>query len=286
MSEESKPARRLKKRWIALAIAALCVGALGAWFRIAYRVYQVPSKAMEPTLRGDPDAGDRILVDVASVGSRPLRRWDVVVFRYPHRRSRLFVSRVAGLPGERIAIREGRLLVDGGPAERPAELDSISYTNLGILEEGREIRVPEGRFFVLGDNSGNARDGRMWQRFTIHLEDGGAIHGELLQGIRDANPAMGPDGESLALVDSDGDARTIPVLSVRRVEIRPCFHRSDPSALRRLASALNAAGEPILPEWTPELALADPEVATVAESDLIGFATRIVTPFDRAGAIR
>lgn len=81
---------------MALVIRHFCVEA-----------FEIPTRSMEPTLHGAQDhdnVGDRILVDKSAyLFTRP-QRWDVMVFRYPLDRSRNFIKRLIGLPGERLRI--------------------------------------------------------------------------------------------------------------------------------------------------------------------------------------
>ena len=81
-----------------------------------------------------------------------LRRFDVVLCRYPNRRQ-LFVKRIVALPGERVAIEEGRLLVDGAPVEEPASLRPVRRD---MVE--RQLGVDE--YFVMGDNLPASHDSR------------------------------------------------------------------------------------------------------------------------------
>src|ERR1700720_4474316 len=94
--------------------------------------YYVPSGSMEPTLQ----IGDELLATKYPYGyssaSLPVfvtlpdtqrvlgalpRRGDIVVFRWPGDRSQIWVKRVVGLPGDRIAMRGGRLWINGRPVE-------------------------------------------------------------------------------------------------------------------------------------------------------------------------
>lgn len=81
---------------MALVIRHFCVEA-----------FEIPTRSMEPTLWGAEDhggIGDRILVDKSAYLFTGPNRWDVVVFRYPLDRSRNFIKRLVGLPGERLRI--------------------------------------------------------------------------------------------------------------------------------------------------------------------------------------
>ena len=80
------------------------------------------------------------------------RRFDVVICRYPGRRG-LFVKRVAGLPGERIALEEGVLQIDGAPVEEDFALRRGRRTM-------EERALGPGEYFVLGDNRPCSRDSR------------------------------------------------------------------------------------------------------------------------------
>ena len=80
---------------MALVIRHFCVEA-----------FEIPTRSMEPTLHGAQDhkVGDRILVDKSAYLFTDPKRWDVVVFRYPLDRSRNFIKRLVGLPGEQLRI--------------------------------------------------------------------------------------------------------------------------------------------------------------------------------------
>ena len=81
-----------------------------------------------------------------------LRRFDVVLCRYPHRRQ-IFVKRIVALPGERVAIEEGVLMIDGMPVEEPRSLRPVRRDML-------ERRLGKDEYFVLGDNRPSSRDSR------------------------------------------------------------------------------------------------------------------------------
>ena len=120
--------------------------------------FKIPSGSMRPTLI----EGDRILVNKFLYRVRPPRRGDIIVFRYPDDLKRPFIKRLAAFGGERVEIRDGRLVVDGQPVEEGA-LAAIRYANQGVYgAAGDAVTVPEDSFFVLGDNSGSSHDSRFW----------------------------------------------------------------------------------------------------------------------------
>ncbi|MBI1732081.1 MAG: signal peptidase I [Gammaproteobacteria bacterium] len=154
--------------------------------------FRIPSGSMMPTLL----IGDFILVNKYQYGirlpvlntlvmenTRP-RRGDIVVFRYPEDPSVPFIKRVVGVPGDHIIYRDKSLFVNGelmpqeadgqggeaveggGPLLRQSE--SLGRIRHGILVDpyrlgpAADTVVPEGHYFVMGDNRDNSRDSRYW----------------------------------------------------------------------------------------------------------------------------
>ncbi|MCL4460794.1 MAG: signal peptidase I [Nitrospirae bacterium] len=135
------------------------------------QAFRIPSGSMIPTL----DVGDQILVSKFSYGIRsPFsdhywihfagpRRGDVVVFRYPKDESKDFIKRVIGLPGDRIEVRQKKVFVNGKPLSEPY----VQYLQPFVTDEPtrdvlKEIVVPPGDYFVMGDNRDDSYDSRFW----------------------------------------------------------------------------------------------------------------------------
>jgi len=114
---------------------------------------KVEGTSMQPHLSDQ----ERIFVNKFLYHFSEIERRDIVVFWYPKEPNKSFIKRVVGLPGEKIEIRQGRVLVDGVEQDEwyvlPEYFDSHSY---GPKE------VPEGSFFVLGDHRNSSNDSRHW----------------------------------------------------------------------------------------------------------------------------
>ncbi len=115
---------------------------------------KIPSESMENTIM----TGDRIFGNrLAYMFSDP-QRYDIVIFKYPDDETQLYIKRVIGLPGETVEIREGKVYIDG--SDTPLDDSFTPETPLGNYGP---YTVPEGCYFMLGDNRNYSKDSRFWQ---------------------------------------------------------------------------------------------------------------------------
>ena len=121
----------------------------------------VPSESMEKTIMtGDRFFGNRL----AYLFDDP-ERFDIVVFKYPDDESQLFVKRVIGLPGETVEIKDGKVYING--SETPLDDSFTPETPTG--DYGPYV-VPEGSYFMLGDNRNHSGDSRFWKQPYVEKE--------------------------------------------------------------------------------------------------------------------
>ena len=106
---------------------------------------------------------ERVLLPVRSI-----HRGDIVVFKYPDEPDRDFIKRVIGLPGETVELKAKKVYIDGHPLDEPyvhflePASDSQEVTQFDVRERYGPVRVPEGHYFVMGDNRDNSQDSRYW----------------------------------------------------------------------------------------------------------------------------
>jgi signal peptidase I len=154
------------------------------------QAFQIPSPSMENTLL----IGDYLLVNKLCYGGggfadffmpyRKVRTGDIVVFHYPVNPSQHFVKRVVGVPGDRLRLINKKVYVNGIPLNEPyahfsrpsddmfrdnfPRTDMLSgptpewWVQMRKLVEDGELIVPEGNYFVMGDNRDNSYDSRYW----------------------------------------------------------------------------------------------------------------------------
>lgn len=122
--------------------------------------YKIPTGSMKPTFM----EGDRIFVDKVSYRFHTPERGDIIVFKYPQDKKKDFVKRLVGLPGEKVMIQDGKLIVDGRILDENPFALYYYYNRLDWQygKEGLTIVVPPEHYFVLGDNSAQSSDSRNW----------------------------------------------------------------------------------------------------------------------------
>jgi signal peptidase I len=108
---------------------------------------EIISSSMEPTL----SIGDRII----SVRVENFKRQDIVTFYPPEGKKEILTKRIIGLPEERLKIENGYVYINGRKIEEPYIKEKPNY-------EIEEIKIPTGKYFILGDNRNLSEDSSIW----------------------------------------------------------------------------------------------------------------------------
>lgn len=152
--------KQIKEIFEWILILALAVVAAMLINRYVIIKAEVPTGSMEHTIEVD----DCILgLQLAYVFTDP-QRGDVVIFPYPDNPETTYVKRVIGLPGETVEIKNGYVYIDGNPIEEP-------YLKEEMRGEYGPYVVPEGSYFMLGDNRNSSQDSRKWKNTYLKEED-------------------------------------------------------------------------------------------------------------------
>jgi signal peptidase I len=147
--------------YVVLAVVAIAVALLIQAFLV--KPYRIPSESMEDTLL----IGDRVLVDRISWRFSEPERGDIVVFHPPFA-GPVLIKRIVGMPGDQLSLRDGAVYVNGEPLDEPYVRigDKGSPEPTDPFDNGlpwslqEPYTVPDGNFFVMGDNRTDSGDSR------------------------------------------------------------------------------------------------------------------------------
>lgn len=156
-------------------VEAIVIAILIAFFirTFVVQAFKIPSGSMKPTLL----VGDHILVNKFIYGVKmpflrntilPFRnpkRGDIVVFIYPEDRSKDFIKRVVGVPGDTLEIRDKRIFLNGLPYNDGHGVYEDPLIIPGAIQPRDNfgpITVPSESLFVMGDNRDQSYDSRFW----------------------------------------------------------------------------------------------------------------------------
>jgi signal peptidase I len=165
-----------KKSQVREMFESICVAVILAFFvrTFVVQAFKIPSGSMEPNLL----IGDHLLVNkfVAAptltkvedtlLPIETIRRGDIIVFKHPKMPERDLIKRTIGLPGETIELRDRRVYVNGQPLDEPYA--HFLFKDLADVPAGDvrrnfgPVTIPQGQYFMMGDNRDNSEDSRYW----------------------------------------------------------------------------------------------------------------------------
>jgi signal peptidase I len=161
---------------------SICVAVILALFvrTFVVQAFKIPTGSMENNLL----IGDHLLVNKfvfaptmsglenTMLPIDPISRGDIVVFKYPEEPERDFIKRTIGLPGETIELRNKKVYINNSPLDEPyvhflfpPDESDEGGTEAGDFDVRRNygpVVVPDGHYFMMGDNRDNSQDSRYW----------------------------------------------------------------------------------------------------------------------------
>jgi len=160
---------------------SICIAVILALFvrTFVVQAFKIPTGSMEKNLL----IGDHLLVNKFVFAPTmsglermllpidPVRRGDILVFKYPQDPERDFIKRVIGLPGETLEVRNKKVFINGKPLAEPyvhflfpPEERAPGDVNFDLSEKSDygPVNVPAGHYFMMGDNRDNSEDSRYW----------------------------------------------------------------------------------------------------------------------------
>ena len=165
-------------------VEAIVIAVLLALFirTFVVQAFKIPSGSMLPTLQ----IGDHLLVNKFIYGLKipfsgtllvPFKtpdHGDIIVFRYPENRKIDYIKRVVAVPGDKIEIKNKKVYINGEAIEQ----DYAQFTENNIIPKNlrdpriyktgpnkdnfKSLTIPDGKWFVMGDNRDNSYDSRFW----------------------------------------------------------------------------------------------------------------------------
>lgn len=167
-SLENKKPKSLWREYAEALVVALVLALVIRTF--AVQSFKIPSESMLQTLL----VGDYLLATKFTYGlkipftdtyfydGRLPERGDIIIFEYPKDPSVDFIKRVIGLPGDTIEIRNKQLFRNGEAVQE----SYVQIIEPNVIEALRDnygpVTVPQGKYFVMGDNRDNSMDSRAW----------------------------------------------------------------------------------------------------------------------------
>jgi len=159
---------------------SICVAVILALFvrTFVVQAFKIPTGSMEPNLL----IGDHLLVNKFNFAPTlggveqtllpidPIKRGDIIVFKYPEEPERDFIKRTIGLPGETLELKNKKVFINGTMLDEPyvhylfppGEEGQDAPSDFDVRVTYGPVTVPAGHYFMMGDNRDNSQDSRYW----------------------------------------------------------------------------------------------------------------------------
>ena len=160
-TENNKITKESVKReimeWIIVIEVAVILAVVLNMFLIVNAI--VPTASMEPTIM----TNDRLFGNRLAYKNEDPSRGDIVIFKFPDDETQLFIKRIIGMPGDTVEMRDGSVYINGEKLDEPY-LAVIPYGEFG------PVTVPDGAYFMMGDNRNNSADSRYWKQPFVYRD--------------------------------------------------------------------------------------------------------------------
>lgn len=120
------------------------------------RPFIVSGNSMDPDIKN----GQYLIIDEISYKVREPVRGEVIVFKAPPEPSKYYIKRIIGLPGDTVDIKGSVITITNTAHPKGLVLDESFITHKS--SDNVHITVPEGQFYVMGDNRSGSYDSRSW----------------------------------------------------------------------------------------------------------------------------
>ena len=156
--------------WDVFEVIVFAVGIFFFIYLLVMRPHKIDGLSMMPNFPNN----EYLLTERVTYYLRNPERGDVVIFTPPVTNLDEYIKRIIAVPGETVMVKGGRVYINGKLLNEPY-IDDSAPTQAGtFLAEGEEYKVPEGEYFVMGDNRPNSSDSRYWGPITENTISGRA----------------------------------------------------------------------------------------------------------------
>lgn len=121
-----------------------------------------PHKVFGSSMVPNFQDGDYLITNKLALKLSDLERGEVIILENPRNNDQVFIKRVIALPGERVKISGEKVYINGQPLSEPYLPKGTTTSGGAFLSENKEVIVPDGQYFVMGDNRNGSSDSREW----------------------------------------------------------------------------------------------------------------------------